>query len=246
MSKVISHTTARSFAQVVAVASPVSEESFSASWRGFPSFSAGMLQSLKRGLDIGGAGLALIFLLPLLLTLWILVRLDGGPAFYYQMRVGRYGTLFKCYKFRTMVVDAEKRLQDLLKNDPASRAEFEQFWKLRQDPRITRIGAFLRRSSLDELPQLVNILLGEMSLVGPRPRSTAEIHRIVTTWHGQDPYFSVRPGLTGLWQVSGRNSLDLDHKIFLDTKYIRTWSLKGDVKIIFKTFHVVFRGDGAY
>jgi undecaprenyl-phosphate galactose phosphotransferase len=151
--------------------------------------------------------------------------------------------MFPCYKFRTMHVDAEQQLRDLLASDPAARAEWEREFKLRNDPRITRIGHFLRRTSLDELPQLFNVIRGEMSLVGPRPIIQAELAR-----YGDDvDYFlMVRPGMTGLWQVSGRNDVDYDTRVYLDTWYVKNWSLWYDIAILFKTVRVVFARKGAY
>jgi undecaprenyl-phosphate galactose phosphotransferase len=151
--------------------------------------------------------------------------------------------VFPCFKFRTMQVDAEERLRELLANDPAARAEWEREFKLRNDPRITPIGQFLRRTSLDELPQLFNVIRGEMSLVGPRPVIRAELCK-----YGDDvDYFlMVRPGMTGLWQVSGRNDVDYDTRVYLDTWYVKNWSLWYDIAILFKTIKVVLRRDGAY
>jgi len=142
-----------------------------------------------------------------------------------------------------MRVDAEEQLRLLLASDPAVREEWEREFKLRYDPRITGIGQFLRRTSLDELPQLFNVIRGEMSLVGPRPVIQAELAR-----YGDDvDYFlMVRPGMTGLWQVSGRNGVDYDTRVYLDTWYIKNWSLWYDVAILFKTIKVVFHGKGAY
>jgi Undecaprenyl-phosphate galactose phosphotransferase WbaP len=198
---------------------------------------------LKRVFDLVAA-LALLVLgaLPLLYIAWRIKR-DGGPAIFAHKRVGQSGKIFPCFKFRTMQVDAEERLRELLANDPTARAEWEREFKLRNDPRITPIGQFLRRTSLDELPQLFNVLRGEMSLVGPRPVIRAEL-----TKYGDDvDYFlMVRPGMTGLWQVSGRNDVDYDTRVYLDTWYVKNWSLWYDIAILFKTIKVVLRRDGAY
>ncbi len=171
------------------------------------------------------------------------IRRDGGPAIFAHQRVGQSGRMFPCFKFRTMHVDAEQQLRDLLARDPAARAEWEREFKLRNDPRITGIGHFLRRTSLDELPQLFNVIRGEMSLVGPRPVIRAELER-----YGDDvDYFlMVRPGMTGLWQVSGRNDVDYETRVYLDTWYVKNWSLWYDIAILFKTVRVVLARKGAY
>ncbi len=198
---------------------------------------------LKRVFDLAAA-LALLVLgaLPFL-YIALRIKRDGGPAIFAHKRVGQSGKIFPCYKFRTMQVDAEERLRELLANDPAARAEWEREFKLRNDPRITPIGQFLRRTSLDELPQLFNVIRGEMSLVGPRPVIRAELAK-----YGDDvDYFlMVRPGMTGLWQVSGRNDVDYDTRVYLDTWYVKNWSLWYDIAILFKTIKVVLRRDGAY
>lgn len=164
--------------------------------------------------------------------------LEGGPALFGQPRIGREGQLFTCLKFRTMRVDAEAALERLLATDAQAAAEWEAYRKLRNDPRITRVGAFLRKTSLDELPQLFNVLLGEMSLVGPRPRLPDEPACFY--------YKAVRPGLTGLWQVSGRNLLSYEDRISLDVWYVRNWNLWYDIAILFKTVKVVLFREGAY
>ena len=150
----------------------------------------------KRALDIVGAGLGLVVLAPFFLIVAMMVRADGGPAFFAHQRVGRGGKLFGCLKFRSMVIDSQARLEDLLANDPAARAEWDATRKLKNDPRITRIGRFLRSTSLDELPQLINVLRGEMSLVGPRPVQEAEIDR----YYGASAahYMAVMPGRTAM------------------------------------------------
>lgn len=198
---------------------------------------------LKRVFDLAAALVLLVLgAAPLLYIAWR-IRRDGGPAIFAHSRVGRTGTPFPCYKFRTMHVDAERQLRELLASDPAARAEWESEFKLRNDPRITPIGHFLRRTSLDELPQLFNVIRGEMSLVGPRPVIGAELER-----YGDDlDYFlMVRPGMTGLWQVSGRNDTGYDTRVYLDTWYVKNWSLWYDIAILFKTIKVVFKREGAY
>lgn len=198
---------------------------------------------LKRVFDLAAA----VLLLLLCALPWLLIaariRKDGGPAMFAHQRVGQSGRMFPCFKFRTMHVDAEEQLRELLARDPGAREEWDREFKLRNDPRITPIGQFLRRTSLDELPQLFNVIRGEMSLVGPRPIIQAELAR-----YGDDvDYFlMVRPGMTGLWQVSGRNDVDYDTRVYLDTWYVKNWSLWYDIAILFKTVRVVFGRKGAY
>lgn len=184
------------------------------------------------------AGLALLLLSPALVTIAALVR-TGGPALFVQRRVGRDGATFPMLKFRTMVPDAEHRRTELLAGNDGTGPLF----KMRADPRITRIGRWLRRYSLDELPQLINVLRGHMSLVGPRPPLPEEVER-----YGADVYrrLVVRPGLTGLWQVSGRSDLAWDEAVRLDLRYVENWSLTLDMQILWKTASAVLRGSGAY
>lgn len=197
----------------------------------------------KRVFDVVVSLLLLILLAPIMIWLALRVRSDGGPALFAHHRVGREGKTFPCFKFRSMVIDAPKRLEKLLESDPNLRAEWERDHKLKDDPRISTVGHFLRRTSLDELPQLLNVLRGEMSLVGPRPIVTAELEK-----YGEDAeyFLMVRPGITGLWQVSGRNDVDYDTRVYLDTWYVKNWSLWYDIAILFKTVRVVLRRDGAY
>lgn len=198
---------------------------------------------LKRVFDLLAAlALLVMGVVPFMYIAWR-IRQDGGPAVFAHQRVGQSGKLFPCFKFRTMQVDAELRLRELLAKDPAVRAEWEREFKLRNDPRITPIGQILRRTSLDELPQLLNVIRGEMSLVGPRPVIQSELAR-----YGDDvDYFlMVRPGMTGLWQVSGRNDVNYDTRVYLDTWYVKNWSLWYDIAILFKTIKVVLRREGAY
>jgi lipopolysaccharide/colanic/teichoic acid biosynthesis glycosyltransferase len=199
---------------------------------------------LKRALDIAGAGGLLLLTLPVFLLLALLVRADGGPAFYAHERIGRGGRRFGCLKFRSMVTDSAARLDALLAHDPAARAEWEASRKLRHDPRITWIGRFLRASSLDELPQLINVLRGDMSLVGPRPVIAAELaaHYGAAAAH----YMSVRPGITGLWQVSGRSDTSYDTRVALDVRYATNPSLLEDLRILLRTPAVVLLRRGAY
>ena len=198
----------------------------------------------KRALDIIGAGLGLVLLSPFFLIVALMVRADGGPAFFAHQRVGRGGKLFGCLKFRSMVIDSQTRLEALLANDPAARAEWEATRKLKNDPRITRIGRFLRSTSLDELPQLINVLLGEMSLVGPRPVQEAEIDR----YYGASAahYMAVRPGITGLWQVSGRSETSYESRVALDVAYVSRPSMLADLSILLRTPVAVVSRRGAH
>jgi undecaprenyl-phosphate galactose phosphotransferase len=190
-----------------------------------------------------GAAVLLLLLSPLmLLVAWLTWRRDGAPIFFAHYRVGFDGKLFRCLKFRTMYRDAEQMLADLLRDDPQARAEWARDQKLTNDPRITPVGNFLRRTSLDELPQLFNVLRGEMNLVGPRPITVAELTRYGRVrWH----YLSVRPGLTGLWQVSGRNNTTYEERVALDRRYVEQHSIWLDLRILFKTIKVVVARDGA-
>lgn len=200
-------------------------------------------QIIKRVFDVVMAGFLLLFLSPLFAYLSWRIRQDGGSAVYAHLRVGREGRLFNCLKFRTMVPHADRVLQELLTNDEGARVEWARDFKLRNDPRITRIGEFLRKTSLDELPQLWNVLKGEMSLVGPRPVVEAEMER-----YGDlvDYYLEVRPGITGLWQISGRSNIEYSDRVNLDAWYVQNWSLWYDLVILLKTVRVVLRCEGAY
>jgi lipopolysaccharide/colanic/teichoic acid biosynthesis glycosyltransferase len=170
------------------------------------------------------------------------IRLDGGPAMFRHYRVGCGGRLFRCVKFRTMRPDAERVLREVLERDPALREEWLRDQKLANDPRVTPLGRWLRRSSLDELPQLLNVLRGEMALVGPRPITVPELRRYGRArWH----YLSVLPGMTGLWQVSGRNRTSYERRVELDQQYVKNRSPWLDCKILAKTVLVVLTGDGA-
>lgn len=200
---------------------------------------------LKRTLDLCGAAAMLILLSPILLILFFYVRRDGGSAFFCQQRVGRNGVVFRCWKFRTMVVNAETMLLTILDHDVKARREFELYAKLRADPRIAPGGAFLRKHSLDELPQIWNVLIGDMSLVGPRPRSLQEYASIAERRGFGDLYTNVRPGLTGLWQVTARNNCRISEKFEIDRSYVEQMSMRGDVSLLLRTVRVVISGDGA-
>jgi undecaprenyl-phosphate galactose phosphotransferase len=198
---------------------------------------------VKRVFDIVGSASLLVLLAPLLLGIAYLIRRDGGDAIYRHMRIGTGGREFGCLKFRSMVVDADRVLQELFACDPRALTEWEKDFKLKRDPRITPIGAFLRCSSLDELPQLINVLKGEMSLVGPRPVVREELAR-----YGDRVayYLQVRPGITGLWQTSGRNDVDYAKRVSLDVWYVKNWSLWTDIVILLKTCRAVTWRMGAY
>lgn len=197
----------------------------------------------KRLFDTVIAFALLVVLSPVLLLIAILIRRDGGGAFFSHSRVGKGANSFNCYKFRTMRVNAEQELELLLQRQPELRHQWERERKLQFDPRISRIGKVLRETSLDELPQLINVIKGDMSLVGPRPVVSDELLR-----YGDDVgyYLMVRPGMTGLWQVSGRSDLDYDKRVYLDTWYVKNWSLWYDLIILLKTVDVVMRRSGAY
>jgi exopolysaccharide production protein ExoY len=197
----------------------------------------------KRVLDVVGAvTLGLVFS-PLILMIVFLMRKGSGSVIYRHRRVGRGGQMFSCLKFRTMVPNADQVLRELLERDPELQAEWVRDHKLRNDPRVTRLGRFLRRTSLDELPQLLNVLRGEMSLVGPRPVVREELLR-----YGRNVgiYLAAKPGITGLWQVTGRNNTDYRRRVVLDTYYVRNQNLILDLYILVKTTGVVLGGDGAY
>jgi undecaprenyl-phosphate galactose phosphotransferase len=199
---------------------------------------------LKMLFDFTVSIVLLPLVLPLIGILGLIIRLETpGSVIYAHERIGRNGKGFKCYKFRTMHRDAEEKLREILDKNDAVRSEWENTWKLRDDPRITRVGRFLRKTSLDELPQIFNVLKGEMSLVGPRPylpRERDEIEENVKV------ICSARPGITGLWQVSGRSDTGYKYRVKLDAWYIMNWSLWLDIAIIFKTIRVVVKMEGAY
>jgi exopolysaccharide production protein ExoY len=186
--------------------------------------------------------LILAALSPVMVALAWLISRDGGPATFAHYRVGCGGRLFMCLKFRTMRADAERALRGVLERNPELRAEWQRAQKLADDPRVTRVGKWLRRFSLDELPQLVNVLRGEMALVGPRPITVPELRRYGRArWQ----YLSVAPGMTGLWQVSGRNRTDYKRRVELDQIYVNTRSVWLDCKIMAKTVVVVITREGA-
>lgn len=194
--------------------------------------------------DVAVAAVAIVALLPLLMVVALMVRMTStGPVVFRQKRVGRDGVMFPCLKFRSMVVDAQSQLDRLLAQSEEARQEWAQDQKLRRDPRITPVGEFLRKTSLDELPQLFNILAGQMSIVGPRPIVEGEIVRYGSRFRH---YCSVRPGLTGLWQISGRNDVSYAMRVRLDSLYAQRRSLKLNVAICFKTVPAILTSRGCY
>lgn len=206
----------------------------------FPTARGGRV-AMKHVFDRAAALAALVFLAPLMTVIAILIRLDGGPALFRQTRLGAGGLEFDCLKFRSMAVDAEARLADLLAADPEAAEHFRVHHKLKHDPRVTRLGRFLRVTSLDELPQLINVLRGEMSLVGPRPMTPDERAEYGPAFAD---YAARRPGITGLWQVSGRHRLPFSERARLDQKYAREWSLGLDLKILLLTVREVVTARG--
>ena len=197
---------------------------------------------LKRALDIVLATTLLLLLMPLMAAISAAVAMDGGPIIHGHRRVGRNGKEFSCLKFRTMIMDAENCLSEYLGHHPNEREEWERERKLAKDPRITSIGRMLRRSSLDELPQLWNVIEGNMSLVGPRPVTQSELG-----FYGESVnlYKSVQPGITGLWQISGRNNVAYNKRVMLDAQYVLDWTLKNDLNILLRTPRVVLSRAGA-
>ncbi len=198
----------------------------------------------SRFMDVMIAAIALAILLPVIVILCLAITAhDGGHPIFVHRRIGRGGRTFPCLKLRTMVRDSEDRLRRLLESDPAARAEWAMDQKLRMDPRITPLGRFLRKSSLDELPQLVNVLVGHMSLVGPRPIVAAEVERYGRYFRF---YCAVRPGITGLWQVSGRNDTSYRRRVAMDTVYSRSRSVGTDISILMRTVPAVLASKGSF
>jgi len=198
---------------------------------------------VKRSFDIVASFLLLVALAPFMLFIAMKVRADGGPSMFGHTRIGRDGREFKCLKYRTMVQNSAGILANLLATNEEARREWQTDFKLKNDPRITPIGRFLRRTSLDELPQLINVLRGEMSLVGPRPVVRDELSR-----YGEvlAHYLKVRPGMSGLWQISGRSDVGYDQRVMLDRWYVQNWSLWSDLVILIRTVRVVLRREGAH
>lgn len=199
---------------------------------------------LKRLIDILGGIVGTIVLIPLTIGIAIanLICKDNGPIFYSQYRMGKNGKLFKIYKYRSMVVGADEKLKKYLEENEEARKEYKKYKKLKHDPRVTKVGEFIRKTSLDEFPQFINVLKGDMSLVGPRPY----LEREKEDMNGYYKYITTfKPGLTGLWQISGRSDVDFATRIDLDMQYYYNHSLKGDIKILFKTAMKLVKREGA-
>lgn len=210
----------------------------------FPRLALPGARRVKRTLDIVFALALAIVALPVFLLIAAAILIESGrPVFFSHQRIGRGGRLFRLFKFRTMAQNSDALLAEYLADNPEAAREWEQNRKLRHDPRITRMGRLLRRTSLDELPQLLNILRGEMSMAGPRPIVEAEIAKY---GHHYPLYSLAKPGLTGLWQVSGRNDTTYRRRVELDATYVRTWTPWLDLQLLFRTVQVVVKGKGAY
>ncbi len=200
---------------------------------------------IKRIIDIIGALVGIILLIPTTVAIYIarkILKEDEGPLFYEQLRYGKNGKVFRLYKFRSMCINADEKLKQFLEENEEIRKEFEENHKLQHDPRITRLGNFLRKTSLDELPQMLNILKGDMSFVGPRPVVKDEIERYGSD---KDKFLSVKPGLTGYWQANGRSNTTYEERMNMELYYVDNCSLWLDTKIFFKTFIAVFKKEGA-
>ncbi len=199
---------------------------------------------MKRSMDITASSFLIFAFLPILLAIAMAIKLTSrGPILFGHRRCGRDGKMFRVWKFRTMVLDADRLLEEHLRNDPDAMNEWSRSFKLRRDPRVTTVGRFLRRYSLDEIPQLLNVLLGTMSLVGPRPIVQSEVNRYADAYQ---IYKRMKPGITGLWQVSGRNDTTYAQRVQYDTKYVRNWSIWLDISILWKTVYVVVSARGSY
>lgn len=199
---------------------------------------------LKRGIDIIGSLIGLIILIPLTIIIYIsnLLSKDNGPIFYCQERIGQNGKIFKMYKYRSMIVGADEKLDKYLEENENAKEEYRKYKKLKNDPRVTKVGNFLRKTSIDEFPQFINVLKGEMSLVGPRPyllKEKDEMNKYYTN------IIKIKPGITGLWQISGRNGVTFEKRMQMETNYVENSSLGLDIKIIFKTISKVLRKEGA-
>lgn len=200
---------------------------------------------IKRLIDIIGALIGVILLVPVTLLIYIvsiILKENDGPLFYSQKRIGKNGKYFKLYKFRSMCKDADDKLARYLAQNEEIRKEFKETQKLQNDPRITKLGNFLRKTSLDELPQMINILKGDMSFIGPRPIVDGEIDKYE---NNKEKFLSVKPGLTGYWQVNGRSTTTYEERMKLELYYVDNQSLWLDVKIFFKTFVTVLKKEGA-
>ncbi len=193
----------------------------------------------KRILDVTAIILAAPIIVPIVCIFVLLIKRDGGPAFYSQERIGKNGKIFTCWKLRSMIENADEILVEYLENNPSAKLEWDVNQKLRNDPRITRLGRFIRKTSIDELPQLLNIVKGEMSIVGPRPFLPNQ--KDLYKGHA---YYTVRPGLTGLWQVSDRNETSFAERTIFDNRYAQDLTFRNDVMIVLRTFGAVVRGTG--
>lgn len=204
-----------------------------------------MYNFIKRTIDVIGALIGIIILIPSTIIIYLarkILKEDKGPLFYEQLRYGKNGKVFRLYKFRSMCIGADKKLKEYLENNEEARKEFEKTHKLQNDPRITKIGNFLRKTSLDELPQMINILRGDMSFVGPRPVVEKEVEDY---GKNKEKFLSVKPGLTGYWQVNGRSNTTYEERMKMELYYVDNCSLWLDIKIFFKTFITVFKKEGA-
>jgi len=201
---------------------------------------------MKKLFDIAFSIFAIIITLPITIPIAIIIKLtDGGDIIYGHERVGKNGRKFKVLKFRSMYMDADKKLKEILENDPQAKEEWEKTFKLKNDPRVTPIGRFLRKTSLDELPQFINVLKGDMSVVGPRPVTEEELIKYYK--EKAELYKSVKPGVTGYWQVEGRSDIeDYSERVKMDEWYIKNQSFLLDLRIIFKTIKIMLTGRGAY
>lgn len=197
---------------------------------------------IKRIIDILGALVGCVLLIPLTLVIWIanIMAKDNGPVFYIQKRIGKGGKPFKMYKYRSMVVDADKKLKSYLLENPEADKEFKEFRKLKEDPRITPVGRILRQTSLDEFPQFINVLKGDMALVGPRPYMPRE-RKVIKKYY--DDIIKIKPALTGPWQVNGRNEKTLEERMQMDIEYIKNENFINDIKYILKTVLKIFNPD---
>lgn len=196
----------------------------------------------KRVMDVVGAVLALVFFAPAMLIIYVLLFFSGGSPIFAHRRLGKNGALFHCYKFRSMAKNGNAVLAEYLSRNPAAQEEWNRSFKLANDPRVTRFGTFLRQTSLDELPQLFNVLTGDMSLVGPRPIVPGEVERYADKI---EAYYCCKPGITGLWQVSGRSLVAYDRRVRMDAVYASRQSVRLDLLILLRTVWVVFKGRGA-
>ena len=204
-----------------------------------------MYNFIKRTIDVIGALIGIIILIPSTIIIYLarkILKEDKGPLFYEQLRYGKNGKVFRLYKFRSMCIGADEKLKEYLANNEEARKEFKKTHKLQNDPRITKIGNFLRKTSLDELPQVINILKGEMSFVGPRPVVEKEVEDY---GKNKDKFLSVKPGLTGYWQVNGRSNTTYEERMEMELYYVDNCSLWLDIRIFFKTFITVFKKEGA-